>query len=146
MTSRRDPFSFDALDPSGVTYKVLIREKRLLALAKLGPAALLEARHLLPQALQAPTVIFQGLRWEGDEDKDRPGWRCYVSKLKFMYDKRGDVVASDPTEVFLVFVNDQMIAYNWRWEAADQDDPEIPINSGSRFHEKIYDYREGKKA
>jgi hypothetical protein len=141
MTSRRDPFTFDALDPNEGTCKVYIREQRLLALAKLGKWKLLEARDLVPQVLASPNVIFEGLQWEADEDRDRPGWRCYCAKPSLMYDARGDEVASDPMQVFVVFVNDKGIAYIWRWELADEDDPEIPKGK-HRFKKKIYDGRE----
>ncbi|MCI0684891.1 MAG: hypothetical protein L0Y71_22575 [Gemmataceae bacterium] len=90
MPNRREPFTFEALDPEVGTCKVYIRERRLLTLAKLGKWKLLEARDLVPNVLEAPTVIFEGLRWEGDEDKDRPGWRCYCARPTSMYDKRGD--------------------------------------------------------
>jgi hypothetical protein len=58
-----------------------------------------------------------------------------------MYDKRGDLVASDPDQIFLVFVNDTGIVYNWRWEFADEADPEIPVGK-ERFALKIFDRRE----
>src|SRR4051794_18027028 len=110
MTNRRDPFTFDALDPDSGVCQVYIRERRLLALAKLGKWKLLEARELVPQTLETPLVVFQGLRWEGDEDKNQPGWRCYCAKPSFMFDERGQQVRSDPRQVFLVFVNDERVA------------------------------------
>jgi hypothetical protein len=141
MTSRREPFTFDAFDPPSGTCKVYIRERRLLTIAKLGKWRLLEARELVPKVLEDSSVIFEGSRWEGDEDKDRPGWRCYCVKPAFMYDKRGDQVESDPNQVFLVFVNDDRVAYNSRWEFAHEDDTEIPAGN-DRFITKIFDKRE----
>lgn len=140
MTNRREPFTFDAFDPPNGTCKVYIRERRLLTVAKLGKWKLLEARELVPKVLNDPCVVFEGLRWEGDEDKDRPGWRCYCAKPDCMYDKRGAPVDSDPNQVFLVFVNDERIAYNWRWEFVDDEDREVPKGK-DRFINRIYDKR-----
>jgi hypothetical protein len=139
-TNRREPFTFDAFDPPSGTCKVYIRERRLLMIAKLGRWKLLEARELVPAVLEAPSVVFEGLRWEGDEDKDRPGWRCYCGKPRSMYDKRGGEVGSDPNQVFLVFVNDEGVAYNWRWEFATETDKEIPAGE-DRFISKVFDKR-----
>ena len=142
MTNRREPFTFDALDPKSGTRKVYIQEKRLRTLAQLNnPSHLLNARDIVPEVLENPTVIFEGLRWEQDEDKDRPGWFCYCGKPSFMYDKRGTKVESDPNQVFLVFVNDEAIAYNWRWEFVDETDLEIPKGE-NRFVSKVFDKRE----
>ena len=141
MTSRRDAFTFFALDADGGTNKVYIGERRLLGLAKLGSWVLLEARDLVPQVLGTPTVIFEGVRWEKDEDKDRAGWRCYCAKPAFMYDQRGDKVTSDPRRVFLVFVNEEGMVYNWRWDWADDEDPDVPKGE-DRFIKKVYDSRE----
>ena len=142
MTTRRDPFTFDAFDPKAGTCKVHIREQRLLTLARVGKWHLLDARSLVPQVLGSPTVIFEGLRWEGDEDRDRPGWRCYCGKPATMYDKRCTEVSADPKQVFLVFVNDKEIVYMWRWEFADEDDQEIPKDSNIRFRVRVFDKRE----
>ena len=59
----------------------------------------------------------------------------------FMYDHRGDEVKSDPKRVFLVFVNEDGMAYHWRWDWADDEDPEVPKGEG-RFVKKVYDRRE----
>ena len=77
MNGRREPFTFDALNPPGST-QVYIREKRLLALAKLDKWKLLEARNIVPQVLEAPLVIFELLRW-----KKRDRLRCEERKSSF---------------------------------------------------------------
>ena len=145
MTSRRNALTFTARDPDGGTYEVYIRESRLLALAKVGRWILLEARDLVPMTLRTPTVIFEGIRWEKDEDKDRPGWRCYCAKPAFMYDRSGERSISDPHRVFLVFVDADGVAYNWRWERADELDPETP-QGNERFADKVYDQRDAANA
>lgn len=113
-------------------------------LARLGLSHLLDARDIVPGVLEQPAVIFEGLRWEGDEDRDRPGWRCYCGTPSFRHDDRGTKVGPYPDQVFVVFVNDERVAYNWRWERA-QEDPAIP-KGDDRFIRKIYDQREAAQA
>ena len=87
---------------------------------------------------------FQGIRWEKDEDKDRPGWRCYCAKPTYMYDQRGDKVKSDPQRVFLVFIDEEGVAYNWRWDWADANDSETP-EGHARFVAKVFDQRDAAR-
>jgi hypothetical protein len=42
-----------------------------------------------------------------------------------------------PGQVFLVFVDDDGIIYNWRWEKADSQDLRLPENHGRRFEERL---------
>ena len=39
-------------------------------------------------------------------------------------------------KVYLVFVNDEGVAYNWRWEKADADDPKLPNGYQTRFKKR----------
>jgi hypothetical protein len=40
-------------------------------------------------------------------------------------------------QVYLVFVNDENIAYNWRWEKCDAEGPTLPENHVSRFKKRL---------
>ena len=42
-----------------------------------------------------------------------------------------------PNQVYLVFVNDEGVAYNWRWEKADPDAPTLPIDYETRFRTRL---------
>ncbi|GMU24541.1 MAG: hypothetical protein AMXMBFR13_46150 [Phycisphaerae bacterium] len=42
-----------------------------------------------------------------------------------------------PRQVFLVFVNDEQIAYNWRWERSDPEEPTLPVDHQSRFKKRL---------
>jgi hypothetical protein len=44
----------------------------------------------------------------------------------------------DPGRVFLVFVNDEGIAYNWRWEIADPENVNLPREYATRFKVTVY--------
>lgn len=42
-----------------------------------------------------------------------------------------------PNQVYLVFVNDEGVAYTWRWEKADPDDLNLPQNHPQRFKKRL---------
>jgi hypothetical protein len=42
-----------------------------------------------------------------------------------------------PGQVFLVFVNDEGVAYNWRWEKSDPSDPYVPEGHSERFRKRL---------
>src|SRR5208337_5504364 len=76
---------------------------------------------ILPMIPQKPTAIFEGLRSEEDEDRWGYGWRCYCGIPEQSFRPDGSSARSYPGQVYLVFVNDEKVAYNWRWEKADPD-------------------------
>jgi mRNA interferase MazF len=91
----------------------------------------------VPEILQNPTAVFQGLRSDAEEDPHGVGWRCYCGIPTNSY--RADGTAGRPyaERVYLVFVNDESIAYNWRWEKADPDDGTLPVGYAERFKERL---------
>ncbi len=40
-------------------------------------------------------------------------------------------------QVFLVFVNEDRVAYNWRWEQADPHKPDLPLGHEKRFKRRL---------
>jgi len=40
-------------------------------------------------------------------------------------------------QIYLVFVNDEGIAYNWRWEEADPENPRLPVDHENRFRKPV---------
>ncbi len=96
-----------------------------------------ELAYVVPYVLEAPTAIFEGLREEMDEDHSAHGWRCYCGVPKCSYGAEGEERPPRRGQVFLVFVNDKGIAYNWRWEKADDMDDKLPIDYRIRFKEKV---------
>jgi hypothetical protein len=92
-----------------------------------------ELAFTVPRALLNPVAIFRGVREEGE-----PEWLCYVSRPGQAYNYRTrDVCQAWPGEVFLIFVNDDRIIYDWRWEKADSSDPNLPENYGVRFDGRV---------
>jgi hypothetical protein len=39
--------------------------------------------------------------------------------------------------VYLVFVNDEGVAYNWRWEKAEPEQPDLPVDHQTRFKKRL---------
>ncbi len=132
--ARRQYLQLDAVDPdNGKTTKVQISHDRLMAVALRSMGHASEASFIVPHILQKPTAIFEGLRQDEDEDKRGVGWRCYCGVPPHSY--RTDGTAGPPYsgQVYLVFVNRDKIAYNWRWEKADPSDPALPLGHENRF-------------
>jgi hypothetical protein len=91
----------------------------------------------VPLVLQAPVAVFEGLRRDEDEDRAGYGWRCYCRVPDRAYRSDGTQRPPYPGQVYLVFVNDEGVAYNWRWEKADPDDPNLPDDYSSRFQRRL---------
>jgi len=96
-----------------------------------------ECAYLVPYILQTPSSVFEGLRREEDEDPRGVGWRCYCGLPTAAYRANGTEVNPYPGQVYLVFVNQAMIAYNWRWERADPDNPRLPNGHEIRFRTRL---------
>ncbi|MGL4941966.1 MAG: hypothetical protein ACRC46_02105 [Thermoguttaceae bacterium] len=98
---------------------------------------------LVRSVLDSPTAIFQGIRFEDDERHtcDRPGWLCYCGLPTKDYTSSGAEINPPPKKVFLAFVNDEHIVYNWGWERADLDAWEsglyFPKEHRRRFQERV---------
>jgi hypothetical protein len=136
--SRRDYLTVEARDPvSGQMGTVQISFDRMQAVARRSMAHAKECGVIVPQILQHPTAVFEGLRQDEDEDRQGVGWRCYCGIPEHAYHSDGSERSSNPGQVYLVFVNDEGVAYNWRWEKAAPDDPDLPQNHQDRFRERL---------
>ena len=134
---RRDYLTISAADAPSGTIDVLISHDRLIAVAKRSIGQINEAAEIVPASLQKPGAIFEGLCQDDDEDHRGVGWRCYVSVPDRSYTVDGRKQPPWQDEVFLVFVNEERVAYNWRWEKCDPDDPTLPQNHAERFHKRL---------
>jgi hypothetical protein len=137
--SRRERLCIQAFDPANrQTCIVQISQQRLLTIAKWGSWAVKEAAEIVPHILQHPLAVFEGLRREEDEDRRGTGWRCYCGRANKKFQKDGSEANAAPNQVFLVFVNDEGVAYNWRWELADLEKPDFPKGHETRFKSTVY--------
>jgi hypothetical protein len=75
-------------------------------------------------------------RWH-DEDRGGYGWRCYCGVPEQSFRSDGSPGRPYPGQVYLVFVNDEGVAYNWRWEKADPDQPSLPMDHENRFKRRL---------
>jgi len=136
--SRREFIQLDAVDPvSGKLFLVQISFERLQIVARRSMGQTREAGFIVPHVLQKPTAIFEGLRMDVDEDQRGVGWRCYCGIPQHSYRTDGTACPPYPRQVYLVFVNQDRIAYNWRWEKADPDEPNLPLNHQGRFKKRL---------
>ena len=91
----------------------------------------------MPAILQRPKAIFEGLRRDEDEDPRSVGWRCYCGIPDSSYRRDGTETAPYSNQVYLVFVNEDGVAYNWRWEKADADNLNLPVGYQNRFKKQV---------
>ena len=92
---------------------------------------------ILPMIRQKPTAIFEGLRRDEDEDRRGFGWRCYCGVPDQSYRSDGTSAPPYHGQVYLVFVNDERVAYNWRWDQAALDNRTLPVDYKSRFKQQL---------
>jgi hypothetical protein len=137
--SRRDFITLQAIDPrdGSLACEVLISYDRMQAVGKRSMGHAKECAFIVPMILQRPTAVFEGLRWDEDEDRSGYGWRCYCGVPDRAYHVDGRQRPPYPGQVYLVFVNDEGVAYNWRWEKADPHDRKLPVGHDERFRQKL---------
>lgn len=136
--SRRRYITIAAVDPvKGTPCEVLISFDRMQAVGRRSVGHAKECAYIVPAVLQHPTGIFEGLRWDEDEDRKGVGWRCYCGVPQHAYLRDGTAIRPYPGQVYLVFVNDEQVAYNWMWEEADPDTPRFPMNYHERFKRQL---------
>ena len=136
--SRRDYLTLQAIDPvDGKPCEVLISFDRMQAVGRRSMGQAKECGYIVPAILQKPSAIFEGLCRDEDEDTRGVGWRCYCGIPEHAYHKDGTETAPYRNQVFVVFVNDDGVAYNWRWEKADPDKPTLPLDYQTRFKTQV---------
>jgi len=136
--SRREGSRLEAFDPKtkGNT-EVFVSQERMQAVATRSLGQAKECGYLMPQILLSPTAVFEGLKEDDDEDRRGVGWRCYCGVPDKAYHPDGSQRPPYPGQVFLVFVNEDRVAYNWRWEKADPENLELPQNHAQRFRRRL---------
>jgi hypothetical protein len=137
--SRRQYLTLQALDPETgqLTTSVQLSYDRLQAVGRRSLGHAKECGYIVPAILQGPTAVFEGLRRDEDEDTRGVGWRCYCGVPDHSYRRDGTRAAPYPNQVYLVFVNQEGVAYNWRWEKADPDKPTLPMDYQTRFKKQL---------
>jgi len=134
---RRDGITLEAVDPPGGKCRVQVAYERMQVVGRRSLGHAQECGHLVPMVLQHPTAVFEGLCRDDDEDRRGVGWRCYCGVPDRAYYADGAMRPPYPGQVYLVFVNDERVAYNWRWERCDPDDATLPENHAARFKRRL---------
>jgi len=128
----------DAVDPvQGTVLQVQVSYQRMLAVGRRSMGHAQECAQLVPMTLQHPTAVFEGLCRDEDEDRRGVGWRCYCGTPDRAFHADGAARAPYPRQVYLVFVNDENVAYNWRWERCDPDNVTLPEGYATRFKRRL---------
>jgi hypothetical protein len=137
--SRRQYLTLQAINPDDgkLTAEVQISYERMQTVGKRSMGHAKECGIIVPMILKNPTAIFEGLTKEEDEDRRGYGWRCYCGIPDESYHTDGTAGRPYPGQVYLVFLNDEHVAYNWRWEKADPDNPNFPIGHATRFRKHL---------
>jgi hypothetical protein len=144
--TRRELLSIEALDPltgqRSLVYSLDYKKIQYIGKRSLGQ--LHETAEIVPFILQSPRSIFEGLCWDQDEKGSRGvGWRCYCGLPELAYREDGIQIEPYHEEVCLVFVDDENIVYNWRWEKSDRADKGLPNEfdiqhgQGKRFKQRL---------
>jgi hypothetical protein len=137
--SRRQYITLQAIEPKDgtLTCEIQISFDRMQAVGRRSMGHAKECGIILPMILQKPTAIFEGIRSEEDEDRWGYGWRCYCGVPEQSFRTDGSSARPYTGQVYLVFVNDEKVAYNWRWEKADPDNPRLPVDHETRFKQRL---------
>jgi hypothetical protein len=100
---------------------------------KFGPAYRFYDLQLVRDALKMPVAIFKGLKRVGEEES-----LCFVSNPTARFSNTGTEIPVPPGFVFLVFVNDNRLVTNWRFELASRNNPQYPEQFDDRFNVQLW--------
>lgn len=141
--------SIKAFNPEtkDLSYNFRISQKALEIIKGRGSRGDLQiALNLVVPTLQQPTAIFRGLLREEEKVERHSGpspfWLCYCSRPYRDFDDNGNECDPHPRKVFVVYVNDEHVFYEWRWEDADLNEfiankIYLPENYRTRYKERL---------
>ena len=131
---------FSAFNPEGPPFTVKVTRQRLRFLAQSGAWRVEEATQTVGEVLNRPLAIFAGIRQEDDENKgpNGVGWWCYAGVPSTRFLQGGSVRTAKSDEIFLVFVTDEFVAYNSRWELASPRPEWFQDGYLERFRRRIF--------
>ncbi len=129
LPSRRGFEVRPAIDPhDGGQWDIRLNMEEIARRRITSRGRLLEIAHVATEILLHPSAIFQGLRGEKEES-----WICYSGQPTKAFHTEGTRRNPYPGQTYLVFVNSERVAYDYRWEGADPDFPGRPAGWRTRF-------------
>ena len=136
--TRRERLAVQAVNPvDGKPFSVQISHAKLQAVRGRSIGQVLEAAYTVPEVLQSPSAVFKGLKREADDPPQGENWLCYCGRPSHAYQADGKPREPWPGEVFLVFVSDELIVYNWYWVEVDPENANLPLDHSVRFRERV---------
>jgi hypothetical protein len=135
---RRGYSSLEAIDPNdGGRWQVLLPHGKMDYVASQGHGAVMELADTVRWALLHPRAVFRGVR-ELEREIAEDNWLCYVAVPGHAYDRKtGHKRPAWPGEVFMVFVTEERIVYNWYWSECDAGESHLPSDYTDRFLERV---------
>lgn len=117
MRARHNCVSVAGLDPSGQGTREFWIEKDLIQFFyKKGWMDKFKALHSVKEIMEAPSVIFQGLMREGQEEA-----LCYAGIASHRYSRDGNELPPPPGKTFAIFIREDDVIFRWDWEEADSN-------------------------
>src|SRR3990167_1089392 len=139
IKTRRGYVTLPAIDPhTGSQWDVLLSDEKIGWIGKQGIGAARELAFTVPTALLNIRHLYRGIR-DDRREVDEDDWLCYISTPSKAYDRKsGACVPAWRGEVFLVYVTDERVVYNWYWDKCDLSSPHLPRDFDNRFTERIF--------
>lgn len=100
--------------------------------------AVYELLQCAPRVVQAPTVIFQGIRWKG---RLRAG-KAYCGKPRRAFASDGRALQIPSGMIYCVYVDPDGFVFDWDWTQEDRARPGYPMDYRVRFVNQITDLNE----
>ncbi len=127
--------ALDPWDPSGcstITLKLSYAHTEGLRTRRLD--ARFARIMLIPEVVKQPTIVLKGWNREGFEDA-----LIYVGRPARDYRSPSIETPPPKNQVFLVFVTPgERVISDWRWEMADENDPDLPENMATRCERVLW--------
>ena len=124
------------MEPSGdgtATFRVA-KDRLLGHFRATGNSAMFLEGLLIPDVLEHPAAVFEGLERPGQEES-----LCYagVPSKRYVRDKSIEV-PFPPGKTFLVFMTCNLKVTKWGWADEDPESPGYPMEHQTRFGRRLW--------
>lgn len=110
-----------------------LSQSSLNHLLRYGPSHKFFEALSIPDVLRKPSAIFQGL----ERDNFEAGF-CYTGIPAHRYLDHNITVPPPPGFVFTIFMDKDLVIFDWRWERADSKMARHPLDFKNRFRKKLW--------
>jgi hypothetical protein len=129
-----DGWKLEAINPiNGLLYNLAVPYGKKEAIKRHGVGRARELIEVVPGVVRYPRAVFRGVR-----NRWQKQGLCYVGLPDRAYDvNTGNRIPPWEGKVFLVFANQYLVVYTWRWEVADAALSHLPEGYKTRFSKKL---------